>query len=243
MGSCVSLHKDPDSAINLRLSVQSKNDNLLIPSPVKEKPDTLNGGDRTVAHLPLNSRCSPPRFPNSGSKDEPFFDSQPWLESDCEDDFLSVNGDFTPSRGSTPVHHKFSSGNPPANKAPAIGATLGSVPEPSPPDKKKRLSELFKESLRHQDEDDDNTATVENVVPDKVKAEATNPVPGKSTDGTPRFSGVNSEGGSERTPNGVLLEADEKPLKSAQCCLPRLLPTRSFSERKKKMSPAHSVGR
>ncbi|KAL0461770.1 UNVERIFIED_CONTAM: hypothetical protein Slati_0064600, partial [Sesamum latifolium] len=56
---------------------------------------------------------------------------------------------FTPSRGSTPVHHKFSSGNPPANKAPAIEATLGSVSEPSPPDTKKRLSELFKESLRH----------------------------------------------------------------------------------------------
>lgn len=29
---------------------------------------------------------------HSGSKDEAFFDSQPWLESDCEDDFYSVNG-------------------------------------------------------------------------------------------------------------------------------------------------------
>lgn len=28
----------------------------------------------------------------AGSKDETFFDSQPWLESDCEDDFFSVNG-------------------------------------------------------------------------------------------------------------------------------------------------------
>lgn len=27
-----------------------------------------------------------------GSKEETFFDSQPWLESDCEDDFFSVNG-------------------------------------------------------------------------------------------------------------------------------------------------------
>lgn len=26
------------------------------------------------------------------SKDEAFFDSQPWLDSDCDDDFLSVNG-------------------------------------------------------------------------------------------------------------------------------------------------------
>ncbi|KAL0431573.1 UNVERIFIED_CONTAM: hypothetical protein Sradi_0783300, partial [Sesamum radiatum] len=136
---------------------------------------------------------------------------------------------FTPSRGSTPVHHKFSSGNPPANKAPAIEATLGAVSEPSPPDTKKRLSELFKESLRHQYEDE---------VPNKVKAEATNPVQAKSTDGTPRFFGLNSGGSSERTPNAVLLEADKKPLKSGQCCLPRLLPTRSLNERKKKMSPA-----
>lgn len=28
----------------------------------------------------------------AGSKEEAFFDSQPWLDSDGEDDFLSVNG-------------------------------------------------------------------------------------------------------------------------------------------------------
>ena len=27
-----------------------------------------------------------------GSKDEAFFDSRGWLDSDCEDDFYSVNG-------------------------------------------------------------------------------------------------------------------------------------------------------
>lgn len=31
-------------------------------------------------------------FSFAGSKEEIFFDSQPWLESDCEDDFYSVNG-------------------------------------------------------------------------------------------------------------------------------------------------------
>ncbi|KAK7300190.1 hypothetical protein RJT34_11027 [Clitoria ternatea] len=33
----------------------------------------------------------------TGSKDETFFDSRAWLDSDCEDDFFRVNGDFTPS--------------------------------------------------------------------------------------------------------------------------------------------------
>ncbi|KAG2261387.1 hypothetical protein Bca52824_068466 [Brassica carinata] len=37
-----------------------------------------------------------------GSKDEAFFDTQQWLQSDSDDDFHSVNGDFTPSRGNTP---------------------------------------------------------------------------------------------------------------------------------------------
>lgn len=28
----------------------------------------------------------------AGSKEETFFDSQAWLDSDCDDDFMSVNG-------------------------------------------------------------------------------------------------------------------------------------------------------
>lgn len=31
-------------------------------------------------------------FVFAGSKEETFFDSQAWLDSDCEDDFFSVNG-------------------------------------------------------------------------------------------------------------------------------------------------------
>jgi len=29
---------------------------------------------------------------DTGSKEEAFFDSKGWLDSDCEDDFYSVNG-------------------------------------------------------------------------------------------------------------------------------------------------------
>ncbi|KAG8366783.1 hypothetical protein BUALT_Bualt16G0003600 [Buddleja alternifolia] len=209
MGSCVSVHKDP---MKLRLSVGSKDDTLLIPSPVKLKPDAVNGGDPTVADVALKPQLSSSRFrqPPPGSKDEAFFDSQPWMESDCEDDFLSVNGDFTPSRGSTPVHHKFSSG---PDKSPDVEGT------PSPPDiKKKRLSELFKESLRRdQNMDVENTATDHNVIPEKAKADA------------------NYGGNNEKTTNGVY-RAEDESVKSAQCCIPRLVSSRSFSERKKKTS-------
>ncbi|KAL3829494.1 hypothetical protein ACJIZ3_018296 [Penstemon smallii] len=226
MGSCVSVHKDPGSALKLRFSVDSKNEKLLIPSPVKAKPDMVNGGDLTVADVVLKSQWSPARF---GSKEETFFDSQPWIESDCEDDFFSVNGDFTPSRGSTPVHHNFSTGKLQVSKPPNMEGTINFTPElPSPPEKKKRLSELFKESLRSYEQID-----VENVPQDK------NVTPANET---PYLSGANSRGSSsERTPNGVL-KTEGKSVKSAQCCLPRLLSSRSFSERKKKTSPAHSVG-
>ncbi|KAH6781809.1 hypothetical protein C2S52_001399 [Perilla frutescens var. hirtella] len=207
MGSCVSLQRDSGSAMKLRLS---KNQKLTIPSPVKQNSVTVNGQDHSVAAFAVKSQRSLPRFRDDGSKEEAFFDSQPWLESDCEDDFLSVNGDFTPSRGSTPVHHKFSSGNPMVNKPPPVG----SVAESSP---KKRLSELFKESLRHNiDGDEENEASDESVV-------------------------IENGANNERSANGVV-RAEEKSGKSVQCCLPRLRSSRSFSERKKKTSLPNGTG-
>ncbi|KAL0351125.1 UNVERIFIED_CONTAM: hypothetical protein Sradi_4261700 [Sesamum radiatum] len=242
MGSCVSVHKDPESAMKLRLSIGSKNEKLVIPSPVKDKPDAVNVGNRTIADLALKSQWSPARF-TAGSKDEAFFDSQPWLESDCEDDFFSVNGDFTPSRGNTPVHHKFSLGNLRVNKAPVGEGTVGSIPQPSPPDKKKKLSELFKESLRDDQYIEEETAARnKDEAPENVVPEATSLVqPPKFTNETPYLSGANSGNSSERTPNGVL-KAEDKSVKSAQCCIPRLLSSRSFSERRKRTSPAPNVG-
>ncbi|KAI7736169.1 hypothetical protein M8C21_015646 [Ambrosia artemisiifolia] len=78
-------------------------------------------------------------FSDYGSKEEVFFDSQAWLDSDCEDEFMSVNGDFTPSRGNTPVHHSL-----------IPSRTNGSMAQPSatPTEKRKRLLDFFKESKR-----------------------------------------------------------------------------------------------
>lgn len=93
-----------------------------------------------------------------------------------------------------------------------------SMPEPSPTDQKKKLSELFKDSFGSgRDEKEDvggNWKGSENATPD--------------------VSDVNS-GSKERMANGDGKPAVDRSVKSAQCCLPRL---RSFSERKKRTSPS-----
>ncbi|KAI5651109.1 hypothetical protein M9H77_37114 [Catharanthus roseus] len=240
MGSCVSVNKDPESAMKLRFGFRSKNSKLIIPSPVKEaKPLEVADDDG-----PVKSQWSnPPPVTVSrdfGSKEESFFDSQAWFESDCEDDFFSVNGDFTPSRGNTPVHHNFTAANSRHNGSPFVGRRSNDTPELSPSEKKKKLSDLFKES-----QGDDKDVQEQNAVGIQ-KGSNTNTVTTvlKSENGTPFVSGANSMcSSSERSPNPVMKPSGEKSLKPGQCCLPRLLSSRSFSERKKRTtSPALSVG-
>nr|XP_043607905.1 uncharacterized protein LOC122579743 [Erigeron canadensis] len=100
------------------------------------------------------SHQSPATFSDHGSKEETFFDSQAWLDSDCEDEFMSVNGEFTPSRGNTPVHPSLTLGKPHQ----VIGGVtfmekndpFVSKPQPSPTPTQKKFSllELFKRSIR-----------------------------------------------------------------------------------------------
>ncbi|XP_062183770.1 uncharacterized protein LOC133887805 [Phragmites australis] len=84
----------------------------------------------------------------NGSKDESFFETRPWLDSDSEDDFYSVRGDFTPSRGSTPDHQRLRSFN---------GRTVVDRLKPSLTEKKQRLIELLQEKQQYDDEDDSVT--------------------------------------------------------------------------------------
>lgn len=132
--------------------------------------------------------------------------------------------DFTPSRGNTPVHPSLA-GNLKGN-----GDAPASFQQSPPQEKKKRLSELFSESLRSELE-------LNAMSTKKETAITGDRVPLRSTPGTPYVSVCNSE----RTPNGDL-RCDVKSSKPAQCCLPRLLSSRSFSERRKRMSPARTVG-
>uniref|UniRef100_A0A0E0KPM5 Uncharacterized protein n=1 Tax=Oryza punctata TaxID=4537 RepID=A0A0E0KPM5_ORYPU len=79
----------------------------------------------------------------NGSKDESFFEARPWLDSDSEDDFHSVRGDFTPSRGTTPDHQR---------QSPFAGRISVDRSEPSLIEKKQRLLELLQEKQQYDDE-------------------------------------------------------------------------------------------
>ncbi|XP_031382967.1 uncharacterized protein At3g27210 isoform X1 [Punica granatum] len=240
MGSCVSSHtrKSP-------VPVSTIPD---IPSPVKEP--AVNGGGV------LKSQWSVPRSTSgfrdndhAGSKDEAFFDSRAWLDSDCEDDFFSVNGDFTPSRGNTPVHNSFT-GTPRVIKIPSITTDKppSSVPGPTPVTKKKKLAELFRDSIGRSEEIpgaanvDNSDASPEKKTSDTPKLPTTTilDVLPSSEQGTPYVSGANSLSNSQRTPNEPNQEEKLDKLVQ-QRCLPSLKACRISMDRKKKMSPAIAV--
>ncbi|VAH31714.1 unnamed protein product [Triticum turgidum subsp. durum] len=107
-------------------------------------PDTAAGGGRAT----ISIVASPDRYGTEpgGSRDESFFEARPWLDSDSEDDFQSVRGDFTPSRGSTPDHQTQTS------FAARISADIPSLTE-----KKQRLLELLQEKQQYDDEHDATT--------------------------------------------------------------------------------------
>lgn len=63
MGSCVSVHKDVETPIKLRVVVGSKNSMAVNPSPVKHERSPVNGVDCKVAdHQPPISLPSPSRL-------------------------------------------------------------------------------------------------------------------------------------------------------------------------------------
>lgn len=216
MGLCVSVKNDADIAAQSR-SVRSSVQKPSIPSPVKDKSAVVNGGNPAVDDVPLTSLHSPGRFTAAGSKEEAFFDSQPWVESDGEDDYFSVRGDFTPSCASTPVHH-FSQIKTPLPEEEAMDAAQASSP-PQEQKSQSRLLDLF---------NDDKQA------PTKVEGDAI-PNPSvaqepKSRSGGSSFSFSCRSDDNASTGNAQRLEI-ESP-KSALRCLPR----RSSSGRRKRTS-------
>ncbi|KAI9169750.1 hypothetical protein LWI28_017165 [Acer negundo] len=166
-------------------------------------------------------------FRHLSSTEDLFFDSQPWLDSDCED-YFSVNGDLTPSCGNTPIHHKSCiDATDQPEKILYIDSASNCIPEPEPSstDVKKQLIELFQESFR-----DGPTSETKPTIADYLPSKPTSPyesVPNSvCSNGTPGY--------------GVSCHKKDKSAQSSPCCIPGLIRNLSFADRKKRLSPMNS---
>lgn len=219
MGNCVTVPRNQNSAaVKLDLSVASETGGGV---PVQEaSADALNSvaeaGPKPQAATPVTS------FRELGTKEEMFFESQAWWESDCED-YFSVCDDATPSCGSSPIHPRSSFGNVPVNKSLQTDGALNSV-QPPPTEPKKLLFELFQESF--------NADAKSGVMAFPTES------PVKSPFSLRRNSAYSVEG----TPNPSSKTAKVKSGSSSQRCLPDLVRNLSFREMKKRMSPSHGGG-
>uniref|UniRef100_A0ACD5VUV0 Uncharacterized protein n=1 Tax=Avena sativa TaxID=4498 RepID=A0ACD5VUV0_AVESA len=100
------------------------------------------------------------------SRDEAFFEASPWLDSDCEDDFFSVNGDATPAR---PFSATASNQDTPSG--PQVLPTLGAIlkAEPLKPPAQKKLGDLLKEKQEAIDGADDLSRAGSSVGGDEAR--------------------------------------------------------------------------
>ncbi|KAL6011317.1 hypothetical protein ACLOJK_001763 [Asimina triloba] len=190
--------------------------------------------------ITFHDKCLFVRRHSFSCKGEMFYESRAWLDSDCEDDFFSVNGDFTPSRGSTPIHQRSTPATPGLKKAPFMERAPNYKLEPSPTSLKKKLGELFQESIEGEQIPEAQThGSNEKVANGKIEAvSAQLQIPSKSPAGTPYMTGPNSVCSSQRTPNGEFKPEKEHKGRLDHCCLPNLLSTLSFHERKRQqLSP------
>ncbi|KAG7575524.1 hypothetical protein ISN45_Aa03g000210 [Arabidopsis thaliana x Arabidopsis arenosa] len=213
MGSCVSSSQSKSS---------SASDSVVKLAAFISKPDTTSPLKTDVMITSSTVNGIPPIDSgrrDSGSKEEMiFFDSRGWLDSDCDDDFMSVDGEFTPSRGTTPVHHKF------CDQTPQGEEKTHEEEEPSPTDNKKRLLELFKETQDEDEEEEDCVAE------GKARACLWIRTPARSS--------------APATPYNNNKERQQK-FKSVRSsahgrCVPRLVSCSSFTDRRRNMMSTHA---
>ncbi|KAH0461114.1 hypothetical protein IEQ34_008689 [Dendrobium chrysotoxum] len=193
MGTCSSAQKKVDSTAKASNGVCFKAKDVFIPSPIKEK--ALNE-ENPVNMFGVMS-------PEFGSKEEIFFDSKALLDTDCEDEFLSVNEDFTPSRCSTSNFESTKLMTP--RKSVSLENFLSTKAEPSPTGRKK-LAELLREASQGEKSTNNEQIDANSYQNNDVKL-----VRG-SLEGD-----VYGSGGGPAMP----------------CCLPSLVQTNGFHEKRK----------
>ncbi|KAK6252343.1 hypothetical protein QUC31_014063 [Theobroma cacao] len=257
MGNCVTVYKNKDpAAMNLSAQIQSPSKENFVrrehsvaelgsrPQPSSLEPETSFRNLRCLSALGWFGRDSFAMVSQNinialydDCKTENFFDSQPWLESDCED-FFSVNGDSTSSCGNSPNHQKSFTESSLPDKNHSTDCAQDAVSQHSPTETKKQLIELFRESF-----DDGDAVNDDPSLDGRLKEKpATFSLRPKSTSRSPSESIPNSVQSSEATPYRGYLPKKEKSAQSAQCCLPSLVRNMSFGERKKRLSPAKTDG-
>ncbi|AQK98615.1 uncharacterized protein LOC100274189 [Zea mays] len=222
MGACASVHKDPGYPKEQFLDSPTK-------AEAANEKGGCGGGDDDFADFKSKVDAEQqraelnPKSPDSGSKDEVFFESRAWLDSDCEDDFYSVNGDFTPSRGSTPIHQP---------RAQTVMSNIfqpdthgSKSPEPSPTGRRK-LAELLQEAMQNgPEESTDQELQLRSV----------------AADGKPVSESTSSSACSTVTTPIAVANAKsrkEKAWYTGRCCLPSFVHSLTLdeSERAQKMS-------
>ncbi|CAH2080124.1 unnamed protein product [Thlaspi arvense] len=121
-------------------------------SPIKDVFSPV-ATPKTAAQVKSRWSFSSSKRSFGSSKDETYFDSYEWQQSDSEDDFYSVNGEFTPSRGNTPKS-SFSDRVPPRFHNPLFEEEKPRVSfsQLPPPPRRKKLGELFRDSIREERE-------------------------------------------------------------------------------------------
>ncbi|PKA61263.1 Uncharacterized protein AXF42_Ash006160 [Apostasia shenzhenica] len=187
--------------MGIGVGIASKMKSLFVLLSVKEK--TPDEGKVVSSGLGYT-------FKDFGSKDI-FFDSRAWLDSDCDDDYYSVNGEFTPSRGTTP------------NRQIGIGGYddlfPNNISETTPTGKKKKLAELLQESLGEQPRSE--LPAIDKKVKDL---------------GIPHVR-TNGKSDAEFEVNQCQILPDEMPKSKKErmpvsCCMPSLVASISFRKQK-----------
>ncbi|KAL4192529.1 hypothetical protein AMTRI_Chr06g172450 [Amborella trichopoda] len=217
MGGCVSLRKRHDSSMKLHISMSNNNQKVLFPV---DGNDFFNSMDR-----------------RGGSKEETYFDSHAWLDSDCEDDFVSVNGDFTPYRGS--FSHPSSNQATPRTSAASL-ADQASIPKPSAsPLEKKKLSDFFRVKSESEIVVPETPSPLQPSLASNL-SNGEKPLESIKSTSTEKTEFTNMTPLSERHASlKDHKDENEKRVKAkaSQCCLPSLVRNVSFGEKKKLASP------
>lgn len=203
--------------MGVRMRMVTKAKRLFMSSSIKEK-EHFNGeqesklvtGFGSAKHGAEVESCLAHKSGDFGSKEEIFFDSKAWMDSDCEDDFFSVNGEFTPSRGSTPNHPKFSPGTHKMFNLSLNEKFPDTKSEPSP---RKKLGDLFVEASEE---------------PMKVVG---SPVVDDSATNSPLT-------GNGMTPNREKKRRDRLLNYGSKCCIPGFAGAVGIDGRRQKSSPS-----